>query len=173
MHDWLNEGGKVFATHFHYTWFMNGPPDFQGVASWRGYSLGTGSGAGVIQTSFPKGQDFKNALLDAGALSNGNINLSGLSDSVASVTAPTLAWIKDQTSGDPKYLTFTTPVGGTCGKVAFSDMHAGSAPLGDIPGSCTATSLSAQEKALELLFFDLSACVSDDSMTPPGPPPSN
>ena len=42
MHDWLGEGGKVFSTHFHYTWFMNGPPDFQGVASWKGYSLGTG-----------------------------------------------------------------------------------------------------------------------------------
>ena len=42
LHDWLNEGGKVFATHFHYTWFQNGPPDFQAVANWKGYSLGTG-----------------------------------------------------------------------------------------------------------------------------------
>ena len=25
LHDWLDEGGKVFATHFHYTWFKNGP----------------------------------------------------------------------------------------------------------------------------------------------------
>ncbi len=173
MHDWLGEGGKVFATHFHYTWFMNGPSDFQGVASWLGTSLGTGTSTAVIQTSFPKGQDFRNALLDAGALSNGALNISGVSDSVHSVTAPTVAWLKDQTSQDPKYLTFTTPVGGVCGKAAFSDMHAGSAPSGDIPGSCAAQGLSAQEKAMELLFFDLSACVSDDSMAPPSPPPSN
>ena len=33
LHDWLDEGGKVFATHFHYTWFKNGPADFQGVAT--------------------------------------------------------------------------------------------------------------------------------------------
>jgi hypothetical protein len=31
----------------------------------------------------------------------------------------------------------------------------------------------AATKALELLFFDLSACVSDDSRAAPGPPPSN
>ena len=43
LHDWLNEGGKVFATHFHYTWFQNGPADFQDVANWKGWSLGTGT----------------------------------------------------------------------------------------------------------------------------------
>ena len=25
LHDWLDEGGKVFATHYHYTWFKNSP----------------------------------------------------------------------------------------------------------------------------------------------------
>ena len=25
MHTWLDEGGKVFATHYHYTWFKDGP----------------------------------------------------------------------------------------------------------------------------------------------------
>jgi hypothetical protein len=173
MHDWLDEGGKVFATHFHYTWFMNGPADFQGVASWKGSSLGTGSGSEAIVTTFPKGQDFSTALADAGALQEGgDLALSGLADSVASVNAPTLAWIRDPSTADTKYLTFTTPIGGTCGKASFSDLHAGGAPSGDVPGSCKSSALSAQEKAMELLFFDLSACVSDDSVTPPGPPAS-
>jgi hypothetical protein len=173
MHDWLDEGGKVFATHFHFTWFMNGPSDFQGVATWKGYSLGNGSDTATIQTSFPKGQDFENALVEAGASSNGNLNLTGISDSVGPVKAPTRAWLIGNSSLDPKYLTFTTPVGGTCGKAGFADLHAGGAPSGDVPGSCTVRDLSAQEKALELVFFDLSACVSDDSMAAPGPPPSN
>ena len=173
MHDWLGEGGKVFATHYHYTWFMNGPADFQGVASWKGYSLGTGTGSDAIVTAFPKGQDFRTELADAGALqASGNLGLTGLADSVGSVNAPALAWIRDPSTTDTKYLTFTTPVGGTCGKAAFSDLHAGGAPSGDIPGSCKSQGLSAQEKAMELLFFDLSACVSDDSMAPPGPPAS-
>jgi hypothetical protein len=171
MHDWLGEGGKVFATHFHYTWFMNGPADFQGVASWKGYSLGTGSGNGAIATTFPKGQDLRTELADAGALqASGNLGLTGLADSVASVNAPALGWIRDTSTTDPKYFTFTTPVGGTCGKAAFSDLHAGGAPSGDVPGSCKTAALSAQEKAMELLFFDLSACVSDDSRPSPAPP---
>ncbi len=173
MHDWLGEGGKVFATHFHYTWFMNGPADFQGVASWKGYSIGTGTGSEAIVTTFPKGQDLKTELADAGALqASGNLALSGLADSVASVNAPALAWIRDPSTSDPKYLTFTAPIGGTCGKAAFSDLHAGGAPSGDVPAACASQALSAQEKAIELLFFDLSACVSDDAMAPPGPPAS-
>jgi hypothetical protein len=32
LHDWLDEGGKVFASHYHYTWFRNSPDaDFQGA----------------------------------------------------------------------------------------------------------------------------------------------
>src|SRR5581483_1626810 len=31
LHDWLAEGGKVFASHYHYTWFRDSPDaDFQG-----------------------------------------------------------------------------------------------------------------------------------------------
>ena len=53
MHDWLNEGGKVFATHFHYTWFKNSPAaDFQNVATWLGSSAGTGAPR-VPQTTRP------------------------------------------------------------------------------------------------------------------------
>jgi hypothetical protein len=174
MHDWLDEGGKVFATHLHYTWFMNGPPDFQGVAVWKGYNLGNATGNEAIVTTFPKGRDLETALADAGALTDGAIALHGLGDSVGSVTAPTLAWITDPTTSDIKYMTFTTPVvGGACGKAAFSDLHAGGMPSGDVPGSCAAQALSTQDMAMELLFFDLSACVSDDSKAPPGPPPSN
>ena len=59
MHDWLNEGGKVFATHFHYTWFEYGPADFQTVATWLGSSIALGvNGTGTIDTSFTKGQEF-------------------------------------------------------------------------------------------------------------------
>ena len=46
-------------------------------------------------------------------------------------------------------------------------LHAGAAPTGDLPGSCKAQDLSAQEKALEYLFFNLSACVHDETRPPP------
>jgi hypothetical protein len=183
LHDWLDEGGKVFATHFHYTWFMNGPPDFQGVANWKGYSLGTGMCNNCsINTQFQGGKDFDAWLKAVGALSGTGINLIGVADSVGGVTMGTTdQWIYDSSTMDTKYLSFNTPIGGItvdagesgnkqyCGKAVFTDLHAGGAPSGDVPGSCKAADLSAQEKALEYLFFDLSACVHTENEPPPPP----
>lgn len=39
------------------------------------------------------------------------------------------------------------------------------------PESCTQAPLSAQEKALEFMFFDITACVQPDQGAPPPPPP--
>jgi hypothetical protein len=196
LHDWLGEGGKVFATHFHYVWFKDSPQtDFQGVATWLGVSSGSGSGQYAIDTSFPKGQTFAQWLQNVGAATGTSIALNGVAKSVSSVSSSTTRWIYQGTPaspGDTKYLSFLTPIGGLptpppdagtdggaeqngpqyCGKAVFSDLHAGGSPSGDVPGSCTNLTLTAQEKALEFLFFDLSACVAPDQLPPPPPPQS-
>jgi hypothetical protein len=65
----------------------------------------------------------------------------------------------------PQMFQFTTPneaaEDARCGKVVFSDMHVSGGPMaGNYPTSCgTATTLSAQEKALAFMFFDISSCV--------------
>jgi hypothetical protein len=189
MHDWLDEGGKVFATHFHYTWFKNSPsPDFQNVATWLGTSVGFGAGNFAIDTGFPKGKVFHDWLVNVGALTNNAISLTGVGTSVSSVNGATNRWIYDGTTtpADTKYLSFGTPIGGApvsrdggsetsgkqyCGKAVFTDLHAGGAPAGDIPASCAGSSLTPQLEALEFLFFDLAACVQDDSQAPAPPPP--
>jgi len=185
MHDWLGEGGKVFATHFHYTWFTSGSKDFQSVATWLGPSLAVASGTYQLDTSFPKGQVFRDWLVGVGALSGGAIALSDVASSVSTVNAPTVRWIYDPTTypNDTKYLSFLTPVGGIplaadsgaeppqyCGKAVFTDLHTSGQPSGDVPAACTAASLTPQQKALEFLFFDLSACVAPDTEPPPLPP---
>ena len=192
LHDWLDEGGKVFATHFHYTWFKNGPSDFQGVATWLGHSGGQDNGLYDIDTSFFKGMVFSKWLGTVGALSGSQISLMSVAESVSTVNPPTQRWIynpgmdrqQNNMTNDTKYLSFLTPVGGIpiksmdggeaptqyCGKAVFSDLHAGGSPMGDIPGVCAGPPLTAQLKALEFLFFDLSACVSIDSQPPPPPP---
>jgi hypothetical protein len=177
MHDWLNEGGKVFATHFHYTWFEYGPPDFQNVATWLGPSIGNQMISGSIDTSFVKGQAFHNWLQVVGALNaNGLLPMTGVAASVSAVNSQTTSrWIYDNGNSDTKYMSFQTPIGGApgdggtffCGKAVFTDLHAGGAPMGDVPGSCKNTALSQQEKALEFLFFDLAACVTVDMVAPP------
>jgi hypothetical protein len=189
MHDWLDEGGKVFATHFHYTWFKNGPPDFQSVATWLGSSVGSGTCTNcTLDTTLQSGKNFDTWLQSVGALSGTGITLTGVADSVSAVnTATTARWIYGSSgpgtgATDTKYLSFETPIGGLpvdagessgkeyCGKAVFTDLHAGGAPSGDIPGQCKSADLTAQEKALEYLIFDLASCVSDESQPPKLPP---
>jgi len=185
LHDWLDEGGKVFATHYHYTWFKNSPSaDFQGVATWLGSSGAQGGNAPYdIDTSFTKGQVLAQWLGTVKALTGTQITLNNVAKSVSTVTPPnTTRWIYDPGNQYTKYLSFVTPIGGIplkpadgggemppqyCGKAVFSDLHAGGSPSGDIPGSCSGPPLTPQLKALEFLFFDLSACVAPDSLPPP------
>ena len=87
-------------------------------------------------------------------------------------------------SGSAQYMTFNTPVEATadkqCGRVVVTDIHVKAAPpaAGEskdksdpgrrtpFPTGCTSVTLRAQDKALEFLFFDLSACVQPDTTSP-------
>jgi len=79
-------------------------------------------------------------------------------------------------AGDaPKFFTVNTPISSApedqCGRAVFSDLHITDASGPASIGSCPISSggLNGQQKALEFIFFDLSACVQDDK-TPPMPP---
>jgi hypothetical protein len=195
LHDWLDEGGKVFASHYHYTWFRNSPAtDFQGVAQWgqqgNADTAMVGAKAYDVDTSFPKGNTFGQWLGVVGALNSAgpppSVLLNPVADSVDAVNPPTVRWIYDPAASHVKYMSFQTPIGGApqpdggegpkayCGKAVFTDLHTGGSLLstvGSVPSGCPAGGLSAQQKALEFLFFDLSACVTNDTAPPPVPPP--
>jgi hypothetical protein len=216
MHTWLDQGGKMFGTHFHYTWFKDGPNegctdcnDFVATGNpWRGVSSGSASGNYDIDTTFFGGSQMSKWLSNLGLLNtDGTIALNQVADSVGLVGTGAQRWIYDPASpNDTKYMSIETPIGGIkdagapakdsgtttestgpqyCGKAVFSDLHAGGSAAGGsiisiitggggtVPGSCpTNATLSAQEAALEFLFFDLSACVTAESAPTPIPPPN-
>lgn len=78
--------------------------------------------------------------------------------------------------------TFNTPVGASadkqCGRVVFSDFHVSADAVtvangtSTYPENCKTGDLSAQEKALEFMLFDLSACITPDYEAPTAPPPA-
>ena len=84
------------------------------------------------------------------------------------------------------YFSFNTPIGAAesvqCGKFVYTALHVSDAASTGFPGDpstgstvfptccATRTALSAQEKALEFMIFDLSGCVSPVEL-PPTPPP--
>jgi hypothetical protein len=191
MHDWVNEGGKLFAMHSQSLWFQSGPSDFQGAAAWKDFSTALAAGVYLINTTFAKGKVLDEWLDNVGAATDASVSLSPVSDTVGSAVDATTGWIDDPSSadagadaasstGDVKLLSFQTPIGGIndggptysktyCGKAVFSDVHAGAAPSGDLPASCPTGPLTAEEKALEFLLFDPLLCVYPDEMPPQHP----
>jgi hypothetical protein len=157
----------------------------------------------TVDTTFPKGAALADWLVAVGATpTRGQIPLYDSAHSVAQVTPPTQRWIYLPTNPNDsvspprtstQYMTFNTPVEAAadaqCGRVVHTDIHVKAAPVPSgetkdksdpgangtpFPTGCTSVTLSAQEKALEFLFFDLSACVQPDTdkpVPPPVPPP--
>jgi hypothetical protein len=188
LHDYASAGGRVFASHFHYSWFNTGPYGSENLATWMAGSNSIGDIGAVIQTDFPKGEALAKWLNANGALTNGELPIQearhNADVSVSNTASQT--WISaDQSSmapGATQYFSFNTPTtAGTgpdanyCGRVVFSDLHVGAGSGDDtdqpVPGSCRDATLSPQEKALEFMLFDLSSCVTPDDR-PPVPPPT-
>lgn len=182
MHDWLDEGGRVLATHYQDTWFKNGPADFQGVASWEASEAeGPTPGPFQVDTSFAAGNSLRNSLGALGALNaDGTLPLpaADVSTSLSNVAVESARWIDDtgqlgsSSTPNAKLFSFPTPVGGVpppadggpstgspyCGRAVFTDVHAGGggvASSSPVPASCADSDTSAEEKALEYVFFNL------------------
>ena len=178
MHDYINAGGRVFATHYHYTWFSNSPlPDFQGVAKWTPNGGGGGGPNYNVEQGFPKGKAFAKWLVNVKASTTlGQIPLTSVAGDLTSVTAPaSQSWI-DVNANSVKYFTFNAPIGtkaeDQCGRAVYSDLHVSGSGMESFPSGCSpkpGADLSPQQKALEFMLFDLSACVQSDA-TPPQPP---
>ncbi len=177
MLDYLDSGGRVFASHYHYVWFRYGPAPVPTAATWNP-APGT-SGPYQIDTDFPKGNAFADWLQNVNATTTrGTINLSEVRDSIGdSAPAVSRRWIRSETPKTAKYFTFNTPIGQPvdkqCGRAVFTDVHVSGTGSsgGTFPNFCNNSPLSANEKALIFLFFDLSSCVGDDTK-PPIPPPA-
>jgi len=184
MQAYANAGGRIFASHFHYTWFDYGPPPWPSTATWYPGSNELYTIAGVVDETFPKGRSFYHWLASVRALNvDGSLTIQQAKDNAlvtpAAGAAGTQQWIFDANPYATEYLTFNAPYGADpsaqCGRVVFSDLHvsAGSpdAPGYAFPVGCISTELSPQEKALEFMLFDLTACVAPDNQ-PPQPPPT-
>jgi hypothetical protein len=195
LFDYAAKGGRVFASHFHYAWFNSGPfAAAANLATWTAGAdpVGSGNINSLVETTllnggpFAKGVAMKQWLGVVGALGvNGapanelpivqakhNANLSTTNTASTSWIIPDPS--ANASAGTTLYFSFNTPLGtateNQCGRVVFSDLHIGGGSMdtgGTVPGECATGDLSPQEKALEFMLFDLSACVVPDNAPPP------
>jgi hypothetical protein len=143
--DYVNGGGRVFASHFHYSWFNTGPFAAFNLAKWTRGSQSIGNINGAIQTTyqggaFPKGVAMHDWLQNVGALTNDLLPID-VARHNANVTAanepPSVPWIVESPGTATEYFSFDTPVatqglsaadaGAMCGRVVYSDLHVGGA----------------------------------------------
>ncbi len=194
MYDYLNVGGRVFASHYHHYWVSantngTGSGAWNTLASWLYPSPGMLSSTlsptipEKVVMSFPKGNLLANWLVTVGASSTaGNLSVFDTKHSINTFDqSRVLEWIYAENTqypiGNniphaPQYITFNTPVGiapaNQCGRFIFSDIHVSSGDKGNsFPSECKSTTMSPQEKALAFMFFDLASVVCDESQPIP------
>jgi hypothetical protein len=138
LEGYLNAGGRVFASHFHYAWFA-GPLDttqaYTAPSDWgthlATWAAGGGSSNGPIggvldltlnnsTQPFPKGVSLQKWLTNVNALGKNGVPAGELSiyqprfnSTVAATNAPSQSWITSDASGmsgATMYLSFDTPV---------------------------------------------------------------
>lgn len=186
FYDYAKLGGRIFTSHYHYTWFKNSPlTELQNVAEWVGDNAADGGleRPFLVDRTFPKGQALSEWLVNVAASTTmGEIPINQPRADVGGVTASTTTrWVYnhpfDGTPETTKYLSFNAPLDATsdnqCGKVVFGDLHITgqdhtTLPDDNFPASCPQV-LTPEEKALIFLFFDLASCVQKES-DPPSPP---
>jgi len=180
---YLDTGGRVFASHFHYTWFKNGTAPLPTTATWVN-NQNQGNANMDVDTSFAKGAAFSEWLVEAKASTTpGIVPGEELRRNVTTVPGAgagpdtSRRWLS--ANGDTKFFSFNAPIGvpadQQCGRGVYTDIHVSNVDNsgGNFPGNCASPKpeLSPQEKALLFLLMDLASCIQDDSK-PPVPPPA-
>lgn len=183
MYDYLNEGGRVFGSHFQSVWFEQGPAPFPDLAQYKSQKDLGDVTTGQVVTTFPKGAAMAEWLVSAGASATpGEIQIRGAQHNIV-IENPDYAqrWIATE---DPEptvqYLSANTPLGASdaeqCGRLVLSDIHVSEGVDGDIsdhskpfPTGCVTSAWSPQEAALAFMLFDLSACIVPDDQAPVAP----
>ncbi len=176
--NYTNAGGRLFASHYSYTWLYNIAP-FKTTAAWDVDQMQPPNLTAFIDQSFPKGMAFAQWLQIVHASTTlGKIPVQDVRHDLDQVqNPPSQRWMYADpavSANNPVEFTFNTPIGtppaSQCGRVLFSDFHVntGGAGAGKFPNECgKASPLTPQEKALEFLLFDLTSCIQPDVPPPP------
>jgi hypothetical protein len=180
--NFANAGGRVFATHYGYTWLEKAQTPFPSTATWHpddpmNDPFPTDVVA-TVDTTFPKGKALSEWLSGFQLAPAGLLPIHEARHDVDDATRGiSQSWVS---TADPQHsvqaFTFNTPVGvdadNQCGRVVYTNFHVADAlsVTGQLfPQECDAAPMTAQERVLEFMLFDLASCVQPDPSAPVSP----
>jgi len=155
LENYVNAGGRAFASHFHYAWFSSGVYNTGAskLATWKtgGQQIDDSvSFPSDIDTTlasgaaFPEGAALLQWLGVVGALTNNQLPIWFARHNVtALVQPPSTEWIHldpsvTQAPSASQYFAVDTPIGAgpsaVCGRIVFSDLHVSGGPGTNEPG---------------------------------------
>jgi hypothetical protein len=186
MADYLNQGGRVFGSHYQDVWFARGPAPFPALAEFD-LQPDLGNVSAQVVTTFPKGEALSQWLWNAGASPTpGEVAIRGAQHDIASENPSySQRWIATPAPKESvQYISANTPLGvpdaDQCGRVVLSDIHVSEGRAGDdisdsnpdfdFPNGCVTSTLTPQEAVLAFMLFDISACIVPDDVAPVAPP---
>jgi hypothetical protein len=204
LKDYVDTGGRAFIEHYHHAWLRGGteateiedarkyePTPFPVVATWAtpdnpdvGEDIGATTATDYqIDTTFPKGNDFADWLVNVQATpTRGTISLLDVKHPALSVEPVAQRWIYTDTTPVAgvtavPFFSVNTPIEAAtpemqCGRFVHTGIHVAVVAGDDVapfPSGCTDAPLTPQEKAMAFLIFDLSSCVMKNDV-PPVPP---
>jgi hypothetical protein len=189
VYDYTSIGGRLFASHWHHRWISEGPDPFPDTGTWNDRDNPETPTTATINQGFPKGMALADWLVNVGASTTlGQMQILEARDNIQAVNmAYATEWmtVVNESENDSiavEYLSFNTPLDVAedmkCGRVVYTDLHVSNAsdmgtpgddPGQPFPGHCAVRDLTAQEKAVEFMLFDLSSCIQDEDV-PPEPP---
>jgi hypothetical protein len=168
-----NAGGRVYSSHYAYSWMYQNPP-FDQVATWTGSSQTLADGLATVNTSFSEGQTLATWLQLVGATTTlGQMQVDTTRRDFGAVVAPTQSWLTLNTTANPTMqFVFDTPwkqTSGQCGRVLFNEYHVenGSSYNDPFPTECSVSApMTPQEKLLEFSLFELTDDGGIPTLTP-------
>jgi hypothetical protein len=191
MADYLNGGGRLFASHYQEIWFQQGPAPFPDLATYDDDTNFDTDLTAQVVTSFPKGKAMADwALANGASAGQGQVEIAGAQRTILQENpAYAQRWLASDERATVQYLSANTPLGAgeadQCGRLVLSDLHVSpgrlpgevdaigddySQPSTGFPDGCVTSTLSAQEKLLAFMLFDISACVVPDDQAPTAAP---
>ncbi|WP_263417223.1 choice-of-anchor D domain-containing protein [Terriglobus albidus] len=165
--NFVNSGGRVYASHYSYVWMYHNPP-FDGVVNWSlGHYPPADNGTATVNQTFGGGQTLAQWLQLVGASTTlGQMNISTLRFDFTTVNPPTKTWLtlnNTALSNPVMQFTFDTPISSSnqCGRVLFDEYHVENPTIPNqnviFPNECPNTPMTPQEKLLEYSLFSLTS----------------